>query len=157
MNLGWRHGLVGLAVLLLLLAAVGGGPQVGTDSEPPDRATLTFLDETGAELGTVDATIAEGFFERYTGLSETDRLGPDAGMVFVYPEAGERTFVMRNMSFSLDIVFVGADGEITAIHHAAAEDDREFSGEARWVIEVNRGYTDAHEIEVGDSITGLPR
>jgi len=46
-------------------------------------------------------------------------------MLFVYPQEGSHTYVMRSMDFPIDIVFVGANGTITEIHHAPVEEDNE--------------------------------
>lgn len=159
-----RRTLLGYLLLGVLVAVVGtafGGPLAGmgadqgAGAEEP-RATVTFQSPDGAELGEIRAMVAETPSERHTGLSETDALAPDEGMVFVYASEGERTFVMRNMSFPLDIVFVGADGQITEIHHAPVEntsDLRPYQGRAKWVVEVNRGWTADHGVSVGDRVT----
>ena len=106
----------------------------------------------------MNAAVADSFSKRYVGLSETDRLPDGKGMLFIHDDGGERTYVMRNMSFGLDIVFVDADGTITAIHKAPEpgpdEDgvDQEYAGEGRYVLEVSRGWTDERGVEVGDRI-----
>lgn len=150
----WLLGGVILIGALLVLAAAG--PQVGTGPAGEDRVTLTVQDGD-TELAEFQARIAETPAERFTGLSDTAALGPGEGMGFVYDRTAERTFVMREMAFGIDIVFVDANGTITAIHHADPEDEREFTGEGRWVLEVNEGATTDHGIEVGDRVRGLPR
>ncbi|MFB6114240.1 MAG: DUF192 domain-containing protein [Halodesulfurarchaeum sp.] len=159
-------GVVLFAVIVAGIALAFGGPMAGVDApgatpesqrtSTGDRpATITFVAENGTELGTVHARVADDPMERYTGLSETASLPENAGMLFVYPDDGKRTFVMRNMDFPLDIVFVGSDGQITAIHEAPVENDSNligYTGTAKWVLEVNRGYTDAHSIDVGDRV-----
>jgi len=156
--------LVGLAVLAYVGLASGAlAPYLaGYDPANPgdyDHATVTVVDDgTGEELGTVDAAVADTFPKRYVGLSETDALPEDRGMLFVHDGVDERTYVMRNMSFGLDIVFVDADGRITAIYEAPEPrpDEngaaREYTGEARYVLEVNRGWTGARTIEEGDRL-----
>jgi uncharacterized membrane protein (UPF0127 family) len=151
------------AVLVLLFGLVMGGPlsdvsrngDAGVNST--DSTTVTFVTSVGTALGQISGPIADTWSERRTGLSDTESLDPNEGMVFVYEEEGTRSFVMRNMSFPLDIIFVGEDGQITAIYHAAADADRRFSAQARWVIEVNQGYTETHNVSVGDEVQGLPR
>lgn len=138
---------------------VGYDASVSPADSGYDHVTVTVVDgETGAERGAVEAAVADTFAERYVGLSETDRLPEDRGMWFVHDDAGEYTYVMRNMSFGLDIVFVAPDGTITAIHDAPepgpGEDgaDQEYTGEGRYVLEVNRGWTAERGIEEGDRI-----
>jgi uncharacterized membrane protein (UPF0127 family) len=124
------------------------------------HTTVTVVDdESGEELGRVEAAIADNYSLRKTGLSETDRLPVDRGMLFVYDEPQERLkYVMRNMSFPLDIVFVHGDGTIQSIHHVRAPDAGEdgesitASGEGQYVLEVNRGWTTDRGIEAGDRL-----
>ena len=156
--------LVGLAVLgyLGLASGVLAPYLAGYDPASPgdyEHTTVAAVDsETGEELGRVNAAVADSFSKRYVGLSETDRLPEDRGMLFVHDDVDERTYVMRNMSFGLDIVFVDSDGTIMAIHDAPEpgpdEDgaDQEYAGEGRYVLEVNRGWTDEHGVEVGDRL-----
>lgn len=51
----------------------------------------------------------------YRGLSGYPSLGPYGGMLFVFPTTATRTFVMRDMRFPLDMVWL-TDGVITDIH-----------------------------------------
>ncbi|WP_245545414.1 DUF192 domain-containing protein [Halomicrobium katesii] len=99
--------------------------------------------------------IADNSSERITGLSDTDSLAVDEGMLFVFPETGEHAFVMREMSFPLDIVYVAANGTVTRIHHAPVpegEYERRYPGEGKYVLEVNRGWTNETGVSVGDRL-----
>lgn len=40
------------------------------------------------------------------GLGGRARLGPDEGMLFVYPDEGERVFWMRDMLISIDMIWL---------------------------------------------------
>ncbi len=112
--------------------------------------------ESGERLGSVTAAIADTSSLRFTGLSETESLPPDRGMLFVYSTVADRTFVMRGMDFGIDIVFADADGRITTVHHAPApgpdEDGSEqrYPGRGQYVLEVNRGWTTERGIGSGD-------
>lgn len=158
-----------LAVGVLAVLVVLGGAAVayyylpataGIDSPPADGALVTVVDaETGAVHGRVTVEIADTFSERATGLSETPSLAPDEGMLFVYRTAGDHRFWMPNMSFPLDIVYVGADRRINSIHNAsvpppnASESEYErYPGHGKYVLEVNRGWMDDHGVTVGDRI-----
>lgn len=148
-----RSALVAVVVGLALVA-IGvwwaGGP-VGD----VEHATVTVADENGTTLGVVAARVADTPQERYRGLSNTASLENGTGMWFVFEEEASRGFVMRDMNYPLDIVFVGADGRITVIHHASTEEPpyEEYRGRAKWVLEVPRGWTGKHGVEVGDVVT----
>ena len=122
------------------------------------EATVTITDgEDGQQLGTVDVRIANTTSQRYTGLSDTESLGADEGMLFVHATEEEHTYVMRRMSFPLDIIFIAANGTITTIHHAPTPPDgeeysREYPGVGKYVLEVNRGWTNETGVRVGDTV-----
>jgi uncharacterized membrane protein (UPF0127 family) len=117
--------------------------------------TVELVDEDGTRLATVDAWVADTWMKRYTGLSDTGALRPGQGMLFVHDEEATHGYVMRNMDFPLDMVFVASDGTITTIHHAPLEsggDLTEYSGRAKYVLEVPMGYTNETGVEVGDGV-----
>ncbi|ELZ29732.1 hypothetical protein C475_02256 [Halosimplex carlsbadense 2-9-1] len=110
----------------------------------------------GERLGSVTAAIADTGQLRYTGLSDTESLPENMGMLFVYEGVDDHTYVMREMDFGLDIVYADDEGVITQIHHAPApgpnEDggDQTYPGRGQYVFEVNRGWTTDRGVEVGD-------
>lgn len=145
--------------------AVGGGTTEGTDTDGEtdtpsayEHATVRFVDGNGTVLGVVRVAVAETRAQKYTGLSETDSLPPDRGMLFPYDRERDLTYVMRNMSFGIDIVYVAANGTVTRIHHApeppedASGEDYRYPGRGKYVIEVNYGWTTRHGVEVGDRV-----
>ncbi|WP_336345329.1 DUF192 domain-containing protein [Halalkalicoccus ordinarius] len=142
-----------LATLILAVFVVqAGGIAHFVGSE--DRATVTITDGD-EELAVVDSEVADGSRERYTGLSDHESLAEDEGMLFVFENEDERSFVMRDMAFPLDILFIDADGRITTIHEAPTEEGSDltsYRGEAKWVLEVNYGYADERGIEEGDRV-----
>ena len=145
-----------ILALLAVTVIIGGGALAvtsGVFAGDYEWTTVTVVDDdTDAELATVDARIADTFEKRYTGLSNTTALGPNEGMLFIHNNEGRRGYVMRDMAFPIDIVFVDADGEITTIHHAEPDDDETFRGTAKYVLEVPYNYTTDNDIEVGDRI-----
>lgn len=164
------YGVFALAVLAVVVSvALSGGAVTllfGDGYDPNaegdtgyDRTTVAVVDgETGAELGSVEAAVADTFGKRYLGLSGTDSLPENGGMLFVHDESAEYTYVMRGMSFGIDIVFAAPNGTITTIHEAPTpapgEDgsDRAYTGDGRYVLEVNRGWTADRGVEVGDEL-----
>ncbi|APW96783.1 hypothetical protein CHINAEXTREME_02910 [Halobiforma lacisalsi AJ5] len=161
------------AVLVLAVVALGAVllAQAGLVSAPwgDDRAEVRVFDadadaDTDATPGsekpkaTVNVEVADTWNERYTGLSNHDSLEDGEGMLFVHDNEAERTYVMREMDFDIDIVFIGADREITAIEHARAPEPGEdgeniqYTGEAKWVLEVPRGYANETGMAVGDTV-----
>ena len=165
---------VGALVALLLVGGCVGPfdgesatstPEGESLSPPPaahegyDQTTVTVLDDdTGDELGTVGVAVADNQSLRYTGLSDTESLPEDRGMLFTYDAEESHTYVMRGMSFGIDIVYVAANGTITRIHHApeppegADGEDYEYPGTGQYVLEVNYNWTVRHNVTEGDRV-----
>lgn len=155
--------LVVLAMAFVLAIALGG-PGADTGSDPANTteypATVAFHDENGTQLGVVQAQVADSPDERYQGLSNTDPLPQNRGMLFVFDAKGKRTFVMRQMNYPIDMVFIGANGTVTTIHHAETEanddpgdDLTPYPGRGKWVLEVPYNWTTEHGVEVGDEVS----
>ncbi|MFA9415834.1 DUF192 domain-containing protein [Natrinema sp. HArc-T2] len=157
-------GRMGKTLLAIAILSIAGVVllQAGLVSTPwgPDSGEVRVVDDADSDepKAVIDVEVADSVDERYTGLSNHDSLEPGNGMLFVHGSEQDLTYVMREMDFDIDIIFIGADGEITTIHHARApgpnEDgnDLEYSGRGKWVLEVPRGYTNETGIEVGDEI-----
>lgn len=121
------------------------------------RVTVTSPD--GEELGAVTAAIADTSDLRYLGLSDTETLPENRGMLFVYSSVGDRTFVMREMDFAIDIIYADDDGTITTIHHAPAPgpdedgEDQRYPGRGQYVLELNYNWTTDRGVEEGDVLS----
>lgn len=124
--------------------------------EEYETTEITVRSADGEVLGSVTAAVADTSDLRYLGLSDTEFLPEDRGMLFVYEEVRELTFVMREMGFPIDIVYADDEGVITSIHHARApgpdEDgnDLRFPGRGQYVLEVNHHWTTDRGVEEGD-------
>jgi len=171
-----RWQVLNVAGVVVVVALLGGfAVQTGFVENPfaedREEATVTVReggadttngsagnDGDGEVLAVVEAEVADTSSERYTGLSEHESLENGSGMLFVYDEEQDLTFVMREMDFGLDIIFVAANGTITSIHDAPEPgpnedgEEQQYSGHGRWVLEVPRGYADANDIEAGDVV-----
>ncbi|ELZ23613.1 hypothetical protein C475_15118 [Halosimplex carlsbadense 2-9-1] len=152
----------GLGVCLLVLVGGVYAVQSGLfyqlnppDPDSYDRVTVTAYDENGTELVSVEAQVADTEPKRFLGLSNTSDLGADEGMLFVHGEEDSYGYVMREMAFPIDIVFVGADERVTTIHHAGVPEgsyENTYRGRGKWVLEVPRGWTNRTGVDVGDRI-----
>jgi Uncharacterized conserved protein len=110
----------------------------------------------GEVLGEVQAAVAQTADQRYLGLSDADSLPEDSGMLFVFDGAADRTFVMREMDFGLDIVYADAEGVITTIHNAPAPgpdengEQQRYPGYGQYVLEVGHRWSTQRGVEEGD-------
>ncbi|WP_363467727.1 DUF192 domain-containing protein [Halogeometricum borinquense] len=156
-----RLGPVILAVFIVASVAaviVAFNPTVLPGGDQYDRTTVSLISD-GERVAEVNVRVADTYEKRYTGLSATESLGTNEGMLFVHDSEGEYSYVMRDMAFPLDIVFIDADGTITAIHHAELPPEgtpdgglKHYTGTGKYVLEVPYGYMNETGVEVGDTV-----
>ena len=86
--------------------------------------------------------IAETEEERETGLSKTEKLDQDSGMLFIIPEGQSQVaFTMEDMSYDLDLIFINEDDEVYDVQYgkAGSKDPIISTSEdiVKYVLEVN--------------------
>ncbi len=116
---------------------------------------LTFLNGAGKYISKIDIEIAEDDNSRTQGLMYREKMKPNQGMLFIFPYESMQSFWMKNTVIPLDMIFVNKDNEIVTIRkNAVPFDTGHYSSTkpAKFVIEVNAGYTDSLGIKVGDKI-----
>ena len=117
---------------------------------------LTFSDSLGNFISMIDIEIADDDTRRATGLMYRNKLEENQGMFFIFPSENYQSFWMRNTVLPLDILFVNSKNEIVTIHKNTVPFDESSypsTKPAKYVVEVNAGFTDKYNIEVGDKIS----
>ncbi|MBD8889961.1 DUF192 domain-containing protein [Roseibium litorale] len=89
-----------------------------------------------------EVEVADTDEERALGLMYREEMPEDHGMLFVFPEAGDRYFWMKNTPLPLDIIFASETGKV--VHVAAnttpfSERIIPSNGNAKYVLELNAG------------------
>ena len=157
---------IGVAVLAIAGAvtfsgsfAESPGLESSVISDGPPTHRVFFENQRGQTLWVYDVWVAGTGPERYQGLSETEILPTDTGLLFVYDqEAADRAIVMREMNYPIDVVFIDGSGTVTTVHSAPPEPgvpDNElahYSGRARWILEIPHGTAERHAIVPGTSV-----
>jgi uncharacterized protein len=84
-------------------------------------------------------------------------MGPDQGMIFAFPNAGEQGFWMKHTLIPLDIAYIGADKKVvsTATMTALNEKSTPSHGAAQYVLEMKVGTLSRLGIQKGSEI-GIP-
>jgi hypothetical protein len=91
------------------------------------------------------------------GLMFQEKLPYDQGMLFVFEDEGIRSMWMLNMQFSLDVIWIDADGRIvhiekdtqpckSALETMACTFTNGNGEEAKYVLEVTAGFVDKFNI-----------
>jgi len=95
--------------------------------------------------------------ERANGLMHRESLGENNGMLFVFEQEGKPRFWMKNTLIPLDIIFIDSENKIVDIQTAEPcekEPCKQYFPEkqAKYVLEVNKGFAQKHNIQIGDKI-----
>ena len=141
-----------LFLMLLSLFVIGctqSEKQIGDN-------TIVYID-TGTKEILVNAEVVDEFEERMQGLMFREYLDENDGMLFIFEQQEYLSFWMKNTLIPLDMIFISENLEIVDIHHAIpCESDpcRSYTSKdlALYVLEVNEGFTDENNIEIGDKI-----
>ena len=136
----WVVGLCALAVVLTLLAV---------------RPRMVAVQLGDARIA---ATIADSHDARAQGLSDTQSLPQDAGMLFVFQQDDTWQFWMKDMHYNLDIIWLDANKNVVTIAPdvtPASYPQTVYSpaAPARYVLEVNAGFAAKLNITVGEKAT----
>ena len=157
---------------LVLLVFIGGFMFFPDSSEPAadnsDAATGAEAEEqviaeyyaplVPMRIGDVpvEASLATTPAERQQGLSDTPYLPAHVVKVFVFPEAKQYSFWMKDMQYPIDIIWVDAAADVVDIHEAVAPETypETFtpSQPAQYVIETVAGFAAEQGITVGTEV-----
>lgn len=105
----------------------------------------------------VEVELAMTQEERSTGLMNRTNLPEYSGMLFIFDKEYIHKFWMKNMFISLDVIWLDDKGTIIHIDKNVTPCDKyckSFGPESysKFVLEVNGGYSDKHNINVGDNV-----
>jgi len=78
-----------------------------------DWSKVTVSDGTNRHVFTVELAVT--MQQQQRGMMYRQNLAPNAGMLFVYKNADDRSYWMRNVVIPLDIIFIGPDGKVINI------------------------------------------
>ena len=118
------------------------------------KGELTIETAQGAKKFAVELATDEA--QRAQGLSYRMRLGPDAGMLFIYQHEQPMAMWMKDTILPLDMVFIGADGRIRNIQQRAVPNSLAIipsDGPVKAALELNAGTVERLGIKPGDRVT----
>lgn len=128
-------------------------------STSPNKQTSTKQLDIGNTSLSVE--IADTDSLRQKGLSGRDSLSENSGMLFVFPKSSFPSFWMKDMKFALDLIWI-TDGKVAQIDKKVQPEPGKTNSELTlyspekpidYVLEVNSGFSESHNIKVGDSVT----
>lgn len=151
-----------LSVAPLLAGCGGGGSDNGGGSSSllsQRTFALSSLEQGPVAINgaTFPSFIMDTNAKRQEGfmfVSEGD-VDDDEAMLFVFADAAQRAFYMKNTGLPLDIAFIGADRRIVSIKRLTPFDESlvPSDGEAMYALEVKQGAFASRGVAVGQTVT----
>jgi len=135
--------------IALFLATTPAGAQLQTF----EKSSLTIATASGSHRFAVELAVSGA--QMTQGLMFRKSMAADAGMLFDYGSPRQISMWMKNTYIPLDMLFVGMDGKIVAIHERAVPESLDTISPgvpARAVIEVNGGTASRLGIKPGDLV-----
>ncbi|MFH0820710.1 MAG: DUF192 domain-containing protein [Candidatus Peregrinibacteria bacterium] len=98
--------------------------------------------------------------ERAMGLMFVKKLSKNGGKLFIFDQPEVVSFWMKNTRIPLDMIFIGEDYKIKSIVHdvppcpkgTEACTTYPSTEPVKYVLEVEAGYAEKHQIQVGDEL-----
>lgn len=104
----------------------------------------------------IPVTVADDPIEREQGLSNTPFLKANTGKLFIFESSSRPGFWMKDMQYSIDIIWISPDWHIVDITERATPESYPtlfFPREdVQYVLEVNAGFAKANDITIGQSV-----
>lgn len=151
--------LVGLILLISTLLGLIATGVLSTGSLLPHTPPGTYMQKITIGGTPVRVELANTEELRINGLSGRDRIAENQGMLFVFEKSGRYPIWMRNMKFSLDVIWINENGVVVDIwrnaHPGSYPQIYEPARDAKFILEVNAAFTEVYNIEIGDPVTGL--
>ncbi len=114
-----------------------------------------------AKIGstTIDVSVADSLPERIQGLSGTPFLPDHVVKLFVFETASNHSIWMKDMNYSLDILWLDKDGLVVHIEENVSPDSYPDSFAslvpALYVVETNAGFVESNSIILGNDFKVL--
>ena len=113
--------------------------------------------DNGKKLIKINVEIADDNEERINGLMFREKLDENSGMLFIFENGEYQTFWMKNTLIPLDMIFIDENFQIVDIKNAIpCKEERcdsyKSSKPAKYVLEVNKGFTIKNNIKLGDRL-----
>jgi uncharacterized protein len=100
--------------------------------------------------------VADTESRRTLGLSYRESLGKNQGMLFVFDESGKHGIWMKEMKFPIDIIWLDGNLKVVDLKRNISPDTFpevfESKTDANFVLEVNSGFADKHDISIGSEL-----
>ncbi len=124
----------------------------------PARAELPVI-SLSAKIHVIRAEVANTFETRARGLMYRESLGPNQGMLFVFPSLERHCMWMKNTPLPLSVAFIDEGGEVVSISEMVphTEDSHCAARPTRFALEMSKGWFAGKGIRAGAKLQGLDK
>ena len=144
---GWSTGCLALLLVLGSARAVAAADICGY----PEKGVMV-VNREGREVGAFRVGLAESRRQHRRGLMGCPRLTPGSGLLFIFGEADQRVFWMKDTPLELAIIFAAPDGRVKAIARGEPYSTRAIHSPdgIQYVLEIDSAEAD--RIRIGDRL-----
>jgi uncharacterized membrane protein (UPF0127 family) len=136
-------------VLLIITIVFGIGVYFAAINNPKYRSLVLGNEPFRLEIANNDGS-------RVKGLSGRSSLSQNAGMLFDFGNLGDWQIWMKDMRFSIDILWLNQNGKIVGVKTDVSPSTypQNFGADSpgRYVIELPSGTVERLELQLGDTI-----
>ncbi len=144
---------ISIIIIAIIIIYVSSLPQKATDTNDNSDTLKIITENDEVEIRIETARTNE---ERQRGLMYRESLCDDCGMLFISGVEQVENFWMKNTYISLDIIFINSKMEIVHIVKDTKPNQTEETYSSiypvRYVLEVNSGFCENFDIELGNEI-----
>jgi len=115
--------------------------------------------ELNAGIHLIRAEVATTFEARAQGLMFRKYLGPNEGMLFVFPQAEAHCMWMMNTLIPLSVAFLDAEGNIVSISEMQPQTEISHcaTAPAKFALEMSGGWFAAKGLKPGAALLGVSK
>jgi len=122
----------------------------------PGTSASSILKAKKSSVNSIQAFVADNDTTMQKGLGDRASLPQNEGMIFVFPEPGSVGFWMKDMQFSLDMVWIGDDKVVKGVTKNISPDTYPNiflpPVPVKYVLEVNAGMAEKLGIVKGSMV-----
>ena len=115
--------------------------------------------ELSAGIHLIRAEVANSFESRAQGLMFRKYLGPNEGMLFVFPQAEPHCMWTKNTLIPLSVAFMDAQGKIVSVAEMQPQTETSHcaAAPAKFALEMSGGWFASKGLKAGATLQGVAK
>lgn len=142
-----------IVVFLIFLQTV---PAISAASNEISKTVLYDTKAVVIGEAAIAARVADSDSKRIKGLSGSEPLKSDEGMLFIFPKSEQHGIWMKDMNYPIDIIWIDKHYTVIHIEHSVSPDTfpKVFDApkDSLYVVETKAGFVKSKSIRKGDLV-----